>query len=207
MNTTPSSLSYPEDQENILISPRFGEFKEALEALYMFKNHSGRLHFMEKWPETGTWIFGADLLRYDQEGTTDIEHRAALEEEAETRRAELIAIMESLEAQSVKDGALQTQYVQELVNKFGRDLSLHLYREKVVDRFAPPPPKSVVEAETQLVSAPALPEEEIMQEFPDDPLADVQPIDVQKSSMPPVVKPEQSSPMTFISSKDNKPSE
>lgn len=156
MNTMNLSSSNPGDPENALISPRFAEFREALESLYILGNQSGRIHFMGKWPETGAWIFGADLLRYDQDGAKDREHRAQLEAEADARRLELIGIVETLEKQSVKEGSLQTEFVQGLVNKFGRALALHLYAEKIVDRFAPPPPKPVSESEP-VAAAPVAP--------------------------------------------------
>jgi len=212
------------DQENKLMSEQFDELKEALEVLYMIANLGGRLQFAKAWPAAAARVLGAELSKYDEDGALDKERKAELEIEAEERRIELLEFMDTLEESSVKDGALQIDYVRESVMDLGRDLALCIYGSKLVDRFISPPsmlepeveddevefspdPVPVVEPSVQNESA----------EGPDiladeDSLSVVKPIDVVQPAVPqspPVeqnseVKNSEAKPsvsMTFISSK------
>ena len=192
------------EQENKLTSDRFDEFREALEILYVIANLSGRNQFSKAWPEVAEYIFGEELMRYDYEGTSDKERRAELEIQAEERRLALLEFMDALEDNSVKEGALQIDYVRGEIEKYGRDLSLLIYGRQIVDRFIEPPPEPAEPEEAvQEDEQPAEPEpvytpppvltpgqpvtpviEELSPESPDpvgmpaDALDDVKPIDM-----------------------------
>lgn len=139
-NTPPPMPAGAEDPDNKLTSPQFDEFKEALETLYILANQSGRIQFAKAWPAAADPIFGEELTKHDVEGTPDKERRAELEAEAEDRRLELLEFMDNIEDNSIKDGAVQIEYVKQHVERMGRELSLLIYGLKLVDRFIPPPP-------------------------------------------------------------------
>lgn len=130
----------PEQPENRLTSPRFDEFREALEVLYIIANMGGRINFAKDWPYAAVYVLGEQLMQFDHEGTPDRELRSELEVQAEQRRIALLESLDMLEEKSAKAGALQVEYVQDFVRSLGRDLALYVYAEKIVDRFIPPPP-------------------------------------------------------------------
>ena len=135
----PETPATPEP-ENKLTSAQFDEFKQALEVLYVMANMSGRINFTKAWPEAAQHILGAELIKYDEEGTDDKEHRAELEQQAEERRLSLLDVMDTLEEKSVDKGALQIEYVRGVVERLGRPLALHIYGAQIVDRFIAPLP-------------------------------------------------------------------
>ncbi len=172
-----------DNRDNTLTSERFRELAEALEVLYIVGNISGRLKFAQAWPVPALFIFGEELTVCDREGTKDREKRKELEEEAEHRRAAFFEIVQTLEAKSVFEGALQVEYTGGLVREFGRPLALHLYARRIVDRFIPPTPEELAaEApppeEAKPVPAPA-PEEEAPLPVIDDIMDSIQPISVE----------------------------
>jgi hypothetical protein len=135
-----------DDSDVKLTSDVFDDFKEALEVLYILANISGRIKFAAAWPHAAAYVLGADLLKYDCDGTDNRERRAALEVQAEERRLEFLAILDRLEEQSVVGGTLQVPYVKDLIERWGRDLALYIYSLKIVNRFiAPPPAEEIVE--------------------------------------------------------------
>lgn len=106
---------------------------------------SGRLKFAKNWPAAARFIFGEELLQFDQDGAKDRERRAALEKLAEERRLRVLKILDSLEEKTSVNGTLQTDYVKKLVETFGRDFSLYVYAPDLVNRvIAPPPPEEYV---------------------------------------------------------------
>jgi len=189
--------------DNRLVSEDYEEFHRALDILYLQGNLSGRLNFLERWPHVARYLFGDELIGFDHDGTKDVERRAALEIEAETRRLSLLDIVETFQARSVEKSVLQTEYVQKTVESLGRDLALLLYAPKIVDRFiaAPAPPPIVqedvvsvanetpVEVRDELppvakapepVAAPAVPPAQPIAPLEDDPLDSIHPISVER---------------------------
>ncbi len=131
----------PRPQDNRLTAETYEEFVDSLDILYLKGNLSGRLKFLENWPDAGQFIFGDELIDCDYNGTNDYKRREALEEEAEERRINMLEIAQTLEEKSVDKSALQLEYVENLVKELGRDLSLLLYAPHIVDRFIEPPSK------------------------------------------------------------------
>ena len=148
----PPAPDEPEQEpENKLTSDRFEAFKDALETLYLQTNISGRLQFAQNWPEGAAYILGDELMGYDQDGASDKERRAELEQEADERRIELLEFMETVEEKSVVQGALQIDYVSGEIQRLGRPLALCVYGQKIVDRFlpgVPAAPKKVADEDT-----------------------------------------------------------
>ncbi len=128
----------PPPAENKLTSEHFEEFKEALEIFYILANISGRVKFTQAWPVAAEHVLGAELIGYDEEGAPDRERRTELEQEAEERRLELLSFMETVEEDSVQQGALQVDFVKGAIEKMGRPIALLIYGQKIVDRFIPP---------------------------------------------------------------------
>ncbi len=131
--------------DNALLAECFDEFREALETLYILANMAGRNNFNKKWPVVAQRVLGAELIDYDLNGTKDLERRAALEMEAETRRIELLEMLDGVEDKSVYAGALQIEYVQRLIGSLGREMALYVYSKPIVNRFIPPSEEEAVE--------------------------------------------------------------
>ncbi len=146
--------------ENKLTSDRYADFVEALDTLYIKNNIGGRNQFTLAWPDVAVYVFGAELLQYDRDGTQDRDRRAVLEEEADDRRGALLETLLTIEVKSVDKGALQLEYVQGLINQLGRNVALLVYGRWLVDRFIPPPPSEiqpVAPAQTRAAEKPVMP--------------------------------------------------
>ena len=153
--------------DNKLTSDRIKAFEEALSVLYIHRNGSGRLKFVQEWPDAAPYILGEQLIGFDRTGTLDKELRMRLEVEAEARRFDLLQIVETIEDQSAERGVLKTEYVQDVLSRVGRQIGLLLYSTRIVNRFIPPDPseQAPVQAAPAAVSeamttthAPVLPE-------------------------------------------------
>ena len=180
--------------DNKLLADCYTEFYNALDILYLRGNLSARLYFLESWPHAAQYLFGDELIGFDHDGTTNVERRAVLEDEAEERRLALLDLVENLEKRSVEKSVLQTAYVQKTIEGLGRDLALLLYAPKIVDRFIAPPPVPVQEAvKEEVVEAPAAPAAPApvepppeapapVQSFEEDPLDAIKPISVEPPS-------------------------
>jgi hypothetical protein len=127
----------PKPESNTLTHPKFEVLREAIQILYIRGNQSGRIYFNKEWPDVAAYILGHELIRIDTHGSDDKELRKDLEEEAEERQYGLLNIFETLEDNSAKSGVLQTDFVEGVVTSLGRELSLLVYTDKIVDRFAP----------------------------------------------------------------------
>jgi hypothetical protein len=163
----------PKPEENTLTHPKF----EELQILYIRGNQSGRIYFNKEWPDMAAYILGSELIEIDTHGSDDAELRKELEEEAEQRQYALIKTFDSLEDNSAKSGVLQTDYVEGVIGSLGRDLSLLVYTDKIVDRFAP------AGAEPQ---APDIPEPEPASAAPEAPPVDAP---TEEPTEPPVSSP------------------
>lgn len=130
----------PKANSRVAFSDRLDDLTAALSLLFIRNNASGRNKFREKWPEVALYLFGEDLIRYDNEGATEFEHRehrTKLEEEAGLRRIDLKRTIAELEDKSVKAGALEFDYVGSVIDKYGAGISVLLYAENIIERVRP----------------------------------------------------------------------
>jgi hypothetical protein len=133
---------HPEDEPisnaaQAALSDKLDHFSEALCMLYIKDNLSGRNKFREKWPEAAQFIFSDALIAYDNEGVTDREHRSVLENDAEERRAALLEKITEIPEKSVDSGALEFDYVGEVLDTYGPKISLLLYKDDIIQRVRP----------------------------------------------------------------------
>ena len=123
------------------IKAAFSEHLDALahslSLLFIRNNASGRNKFREKWPQVALYLFGAELISFDNEGTTDRERKAQLEQDAGLRRIDLKRTILEIQEKSVKSGMLELEYIGGIIDKFGPDLSVLLYAENVIERVRP----------------------------------------------------------------------
>lgn len=141
--------------EKALTSDRRAALQDALELFYIKNNVSGRLRFVEEWPDVARYLLGDELMQFDREGTRDKARRAAFEDTAEDRRIALLDIVETVEKRSAKNGILRQDYIQDVVLKMGRATALHVYAAWIVDKFAPVPVGSAA-ALAELPQKPAI---------------------------------------------------
>ncbi len=138
--TASKKVEEPENP-NATAAAAFGsqldEITDALGILYIKNNASGRHKFLDKWPDIAQYIFGETLIKYDHEGTKDRAHRAELEEEADQRRVLLKDTIREMVDKSVDAGVLKFDYVGQVIDQFGPDLSPYLYSEAVIERVRP----------------------------------------------------------------------
>ena len=156
---------------------------EALKILYIPNNASGRNKFRDKWPEVADYLFGDELIGFDNDGTRDWERRRELENEADQRRVFLESTMEDVLELSVKSGVLEFEYVGKVLDAFGAIISKYIYADDIIERVRPGLIASAVAAASvdgAAVSDTKLSEEEktLLSNPPSDSLDDVQPIDL-----------------------------
>ncbi len=118
-------------------SDKLTELGDALGLLYITRNSSGRNKFREKWPEVSEYLFGSTLINYDVNGCDDKEQRRKLEEEANDRRIMLKSTISEIVDKSVEAGSLMFDYVGEVLDQYGADMSVFLYAEDVIERVRP----------------------------------------------------------------------
>lgn len=131
-------MSNPDQSDNRLTSERIKAFEEALELLYIKGNLGGRIKFFQEWSAPALYMFGEELITMDRVGTKDRQRRAALENEAEDRRINLLETVTSLEEKSAERGVMNLDYIRNTINHYGRVTSLLMYATKVVDKILPP---------------------------------------------------------------------
>lgn len=121
------------------LSDRLPHFAEALGVLYIRNNLSGRNKFRERWPEAASFLFGPELIKFDDEGVEDEDRarRAVLEDEASGRRAALLAKIAEIPHKSVLAGALEFDYVGDVLDMYNPDIALLLYKEEIIERVRP----------------------------------------------------------------------
>lgn len=129
----------PGEEEKKITGPRFEELRDAVDLLYIRANLSGRTRFLQAWPAAALYIFGSALVKADTEGTEDREGRALLEQEAETRRVLLLALMGDLEEKTAPGGVLEKSYVQNIIDTLGKELAALLYAPAVMEKMDPSP--------------------------------------------------------------------
>lgn len=135
----------PETKKPKLMSDQFDEFCDDLELLYIPKNLSGRVQFTKKWPAAAAFIFGQQLLDYDQNGIKDRETLQELEEDAEIRRSVLLETFETIQDQSISQGSLRANFITSVVKDLGENFARNIYSKPIIDRalqsIAPKPPE------------------------------------------------------------------
>ncbi len=127
----------PKSDNLAAFSPKMQELSDALALLYIDGNASGRNKFRDVWPDVALYLFGATLIEYDNEGPTDWEFRRTLEDEANQRRILLRNTIDELLVRSVDSGMLNFEYVGEVIDQFGSDLSQYLYAPDIIERVRP----------------------------------------------------------------------
>lgn len=127
----------PQDNSMAAFSPLMKELEDALNILYIKNNASGRNKFRDKWPFVAQYLFGDVLIDYDNHGPKDREHRAELEERADERRILLKITISEVVTKSVNAGMLSFEYVGQVIDTFGAELSKFLYAENVIERVRP----------------------------------------------------------------------
>ncbi len=155
-------------------SNQLDNLKDALDLLYIPYNASGRNKFREKLPFIAQYIFGEQLIKYDNEGANDPDHRIKLEEEADERRIELKITLSEIIDKSVDSGVLMSEYVGQIIDKYGVEVSQFLYADDIIERVRPNllatmKPKKSSENNEMTEETPAIKEPEIIKEEPASP--------------------------------------
>lgn len=181
---------------NKLLSEDYEEFRDDLEILYVRGNLSGRLQFAKKWPEAAAFVFGEELIDFDQNGVKDRARLAELEDAADEQQMGLSEIVTTLESESVHEGVLQFEYVQTVVHALGRPLSLLMYAPGIVERVPDAQPEP--EEEEALLEPVATDHEPLYEE------ASVEEVMVEEAPPeeyvpPPVLEPNAAQPSSIIS--------
>lgn len=127
----------PQADSMAAFSNQLSNITDALDLLYIPYNASGRNKFRDKHPEIAQYIFGAQLIEYDNEGVKDRDHRVQLEEEADERRIGLKVTISEIVDKSVDSGSLQFEYVGEIIDKYGAAVSQFLYADNIIERVRP----------------------------------------------------------------------
>jgi len=132
-----TSEETPATNSMAAFSDKLTELGDALGLLYITRNSSGRNKFREKWPEVSEYLFGLTLINYDINGCDDREQRTKLEEEANDRRIMLKTTISEIVDKSVEAGSLIFDYVGEVIDQYGAEMSIFLYAEDVIERVRP----------------------------------------------------------------------
>lgn len=131
------ALQAPITDSMAAFSKQLQELTDSLNLLYIPNNASGRNKFRDKWPDVADFIFGEQLITYDNEGTQDREHRSELEIEAGERRFQLKQTILEFVEKSVDQGSLLFDYVGGVIDIYGAGVSKCLYAEDVIERVRP----------------------------------------------------------------------
>lgn len=133
--TGPMSAAY-----KAAFAAKFDVMMDAIEALYIPGNQSGRIQFRMAWPLLAERIFGAELIGFDETGVTDRARRAVLEDEAEERRLSLLHEIEEIREKTIKNSMLELDYIKSTMTRLGRDMAALIYAENLVEKFLGAPP-------------------------------------------------------------------
>ena len=117
-----------------VFSEELQNISDNLDLLYIRSNASGRNKFRDKWPKVAEYIFGEQLITYDNEGTQDHDLRIQLEADAGERRISLKQTIAELKEKSIDEGSLQADYVGNVIDLYGPYIASLLYLDNIVDR-------------------------------------------------------------------------
>ncbi|PCJ01995.1 MAG: hypothetical protein COB14_03010 [Alphaproteobacteria bacterium] len=132
-----TALQTPITDSMAAFSKQLQELTDSLNLLYIRNNASGRNKFRDKWPDVADFIFGEQLITYDNEGVQDREHRSELEVEAGEKRFQLKQTILEFVEKSVDQGSLLFDYVGGIIDIYGAGVSKCLYAEDVIERVRP----------------------------------------------------------------------
>ncbi len=134
---TVEAAGIPEADSMAAFSDKLQDIKDAVDLLYIRYNASGRNKFRDKYPQVALYIFGEQLIKYDNEGAQDLNHRIQLEQEADDRRIEFKMTLSEIVEKSVDKGVLQSEYVGQVIDRYGLEISRLLYAENIIGRVRP----------------------------------------------------------------------
>ena len=118
-------------------SDKLQDLTDSLNLLFIRNNASGRNKFRAKWPDVALHIFGEELIAFDDNGTGDHDRREKLEYEAGERRIAIKLTIAELHEKTVEKGILQVDYVEQVIDQYGPDISKLFYAEDIIERVRP----------------------------------------------------------------------
>lgn len=118
----------------VVFSEELSKISDDLNLLYIRSNSSGRNKFRSKWPKVAEYIFGEQLITYDNDGIQDHDLRIELEAKAGERRISLKQTIAELKEKSINDGSLQTDYVESVIDLYGPYIASLLYLDNIIER-------------------------------------------------------------------------
>ncbi len=118
----------------VVFSEELPNISADLNLLYIRSNSSGRNKFRSKWPKVAEYIFGEQLIAYDNDGIQDHDLRIELEAEAGEIRISLKQTIAELKEKSIDDGSLQTDYVESVIDLYGPYIASLLYLDNIIER-------------------------------------------------------------------------
>ncbi len=131
MNTEPLTNSMA------AFSDKTEDLSSALNLLYIKSNTGGRNIFRAKFPDVAEYLFGSELIKYDNEGTDSLERRKELEHDAGARRIALKMTIADIVDKSIDKGTLQFDYVGQIIDEYGPVVSKYLYAIDIIERVRP----------------------------------------------------------------------
>ncbi len=131
------NVETPTTDSMAAFSNQLDNLKDALDLLYISYNASGRNKFRDKLPSIAQYIFGDELIKYDNEGVADPDHRIKLENDADDRRIALKITISEIVEKSVDSGSLMFDYVGQVIDEYGAEVSQFLYADDIIERVRP----------------------------------------------------------------------
>lgn len=120
-------------------SDKLEDLGEALSILYILRNRSGRNNFRKKWPLIAEYLFGEELITFDENGVSfdELSLMGELEKKADEKWAALKHVISELPERSVSAGALQFDFVGQVIDQFGATIATFLFAENIIERVRP----------------------------------------------------------------------
>ena len=159
-----------------VFSDKLQDLTDSLAVLFIRNNAGGRNNFRKKWPQVARYIFGAELIACDDNGTDDHGRREKLEYEAGERRIAIKLTIAELYDKTVEKGILQSGYVGQIIDEYGPDIAQLFYAPDIIERVRPgllscAKPQDEAGEEEKLSAA----ERTVLHNIPEDPPKEAQP--------------------------------